>query len=304
METSASTGNPLVILNPMANRGNMKAYQKLLPQYITQYHAEYRETRLPGHAKDLAQQAAMANREVIVVGGDGTIHEVVNGLLTTGRRVPLGIVAAGSGNDFACNTLKLPRQPEQAIERAFNGHLTSVDAGRVNDTYFANGFSIGMDAEIGALTNHMKNIPLMSGANLYYVAALRKLLFGFQNCPWLTYRIDDGVVEQLIEKRYVLIAVTNGPAYGAGFYINPKADYADGLLDVCVVDYMPLWRVLQLFPGVKKGQHIYERGVTFYRARSIHIESKRPVTLQADGEEARVTSVDAEILPGALWIRI
>ncbi|GCE24621.1 diacylglycerol kinase [Dictyobacter alpinus] len=304
METSSSTGNPLVILNPVANRGSMEIYQNLLPQYVQSYHAEYIETRRAGHARDLAQQAAMANREIIVVGGDGTIHEVVNGLLTAGRRVPLGIVAAGSGNDFARNTLKLPGQPEQAIERAFNGHLTSVDAGRVNNTYFANGFSIGMDAEIGALTNHMKNIPWISGANLYYVAALRKLLFGFHHCPWLTFRIDDGEIEQVVEKRYVLLAVTNGPAYGAGFHINPRADYTDGLLDVCIVDYMPLWRVLKLFPGVRQGKHINEPEVTFYQARSIHIESKQPATMQADGEEDHITTVDAEILPGALWIRI
>ncbi|GCE16437.1 diacylglycerol/lipid kinase family protein [Dictyobacter kobayashii] len=304
METSAPAGKPLVILNPVANRGNMQAYRTLLQRYVNQQRIEYKETQRPGQAKDLAQQAAMANREIIVVGGDGTIHEAVNGLLAAGRRVPLGIVAAGSGNDFACNTLKLPHQPEEAVERAFNGRLTSVDAGRVNDTYFANGFSIGMDAEIGALTNRMKNIPLMSGAGLYYVAALRQLLFGFQRCPWLTFHLDDGAVEQATEKRYVLIAVTNGPAYGAGFHINPRADYADGLLDICVVDYTPLWRVLQLFPGVKQGKHVNAPEVTFYRARSVHIESKQPVTMQADGEEARVSVVDAEILPGALWIRI
>ncbi|GCE02879.1 diacylglycerol/lipid kinase family protein [Dictyobacter aurantiacus] len=304
MATSAPVGKPLVILNPAANRGNMKVYRGLLQRHRDQQRIDYSETRRPGEAKDLAQQAAMANREVIVVGGDGTVHEVVNGLLTAGRRVPLGIVAAGSGNDFACNTLKLPRQPEAAIERALNGRLTDVDAGRVNDTYFANGFSIGMDAEIGALTNRMKNIPLMSGAGLYYVAALRQLIFGFNRCPWLTFRLDDGIVEQTTEKRYVLIAVTNGPAYGAGFQINPRADYTDGLLDVCIVDYTPLWRVLQIFPGVKQGKHVNEPEVTFYRARSIHIESKRPVTLQADGEDASVTVADAVILPGALWIRL
>ncbi|GCF09474.1 diacylglycerol/lipid kinase family protein [Dictyobacter arantiisoli] len=304
MKASTPIGNPLIILNPAANRGRMRVYQDLLQQYIVSHQAEYRETRAPGEAKDLAQQAAMANRSIIVVGGDGTIHEVVNGLLTAGRRVPLGIVAAGSGNDFAWNTLKLPHAPLEAIEHAFNGTLIDVDAGRVNNSYFANGFSIGLDAEIGAMTNQMKNIPLMSGAQLYYVAALWQLLFHFHRCPWLTFLFDAGKVSQTHEKRYILLAVTNGPAYGAGFRINPVADHTDGFLDICVVEYMPIKRVLRLFPGVRQGKHVGEPEVTFYRAKTVHIESKQGATMQADGEESRVTMIDAAVLPGALWIRV
>lgn len=304
METLDFAENPLVILNPAANRGNMQLYQKLLQRYVAEHRAEYRETRRAGEAKDLAQQAAMADRAVIVVGGDGTIHEVVNGLLTAGRRVPLGIIAAGSGNDFAWSTLKLPKNPEEAIKCAFMGHLIDVDAGRVNNTYFANGFSLGIDADIAATTTRMKKWPLMSGAGLYYAAALRQLIFGFQRCPWLTFTFDDGVVKQIEEKRYVLIAVTNGPAYGAGFHINPTADYSDGLLDICLVEYTPLLRVIQLFPGVKQGKHVGEPEVSFYRAKTVHIHSKKPVLMQADGEESVVSSVDATILPGALWIRV
>ena len=96
---------------------------------------------------------------MIVVGGDGSVHEVVNGLLTSGRRVPLGIVAAGSGNDFAWNTLCLPRDPAQALERAFAGELVDVDAGRVNGRYFANAFSVGLDADIAVAAQRLKRWP-------------------------------------------------------------------------------------------------------------------------------------------------
>src|SRR5205085_2162432 len=111
-----------------------------------------------------------------IVGGDGSVHEAVNGILSSGMRVPLGIVAAGTGNDFAWNTLKLPRVPIDAIEKAFNGQLIEVDAGIVNGSYFANSFSVGLDADIAVYADRLKNIPFMSGARLYYAATLKQLL--------------------------------------------------------------------------------------------------------------------------------
>src|SRR5207237_3893420 len=103
--------------------------------------------------------AAKEGRPIIVVGGDGSVHEVVNGILSAGRRVPLGIVAAGSGNDFAWHTLKLPRDPAAAIERAFTGQLVEADAGRMNERYFVNSFSVGLDADIAVSAGKMKKYP-------------------------------------------------------------------------------------------------------------------------------------------------
>ena len=306
METSQSSGNPIVILNPAANRGNMGQYRTLLRQRLQQEpRAEYVETTRPGEAQERAQQAAQDGRPVIVVGGDGSVHEVVNGLLKAGRRVPLGIVAAGSGNDYAWNTLKLPHDPVGAIERAFTGRLVDSDAGIVNGRYFANSFSVGLDADIAVAAGKMKKIPFMSGQRLYYSSTIRQLLFGYQRCPWLTFTLEGN--EQGGEasvRRFVLMAVTNGPTYGAGFRINPTADYSDGLLDVCTISYTPLLRALKLLPQVQKGEHDGLPEVTFYRTRSIHIESKKAVNIQMDGETTSATSFDAKILPGALWVRV
>src|SRR6185312_8515790 len=155
MELSESQGNPLVILNPTANRGNMSIYRTLLRSYIEQEQAEYVETRRQGEAQERAMQAAKEGRSVIIVGGDGSLNEVVNGILAAGRRVPLGIVGAGSGNDYAWNTLNLPQEPSAAIERAFHGHLISADAGIVNGVYFANSFSVGIDADIAVAAGKM-----------------------------------------------------------------------------------------------------------------------------------------------------
>jgi diacylglycerol kinase (ATP) len=302
METPAS---PLIILNPAANRGKMTEHRTIVRNRAVREHAEYMETTKRGEAKDLARRAAEEGRPVIVVGGDGSVHEAVNGILSSERRVPLGIVAAGSGNDYAWNTLKLPHDPAAAIERAFTGRLVDADAGIVNGEYFANSFSVGLDADIAVAADQMKKVPFMSGARLYYGTTLKQLLFGYHRCPWLALRLDDG--EQLDEKearRYVLMAVTNGPTYGAGFRINPTADYTDGLLDICAISYTPLGRALRLLPVVQKGEHAGLPGVTFYRARSLHIEARHPVNIQMDGETTCTISYDARILPGALWVRV
>jgi diacylglycerol kinase (ATP) len=303
---SAPPQGPLVLLNPLANRGDIGFYRALVKKHVQERGAEYVETRSSEEAKELARKAALADRSIVVVGGDGSLHEVINGVLMAGQRVPLGIIAAGSGNDFAWNTLKLPREPEAMVTRAFDGVPTNVDAGCVNGQYFANGFSVGLDAEIGALTNSMKTWPLIRGAGLYYAAAIRQLLFRYHHCPWLAYHFEDGV--QITEcnemKRHVLIAVTNGPAYGAGFRINPQANPCDGLLDICLVRYIPVWRVAFLLPGVKKGKHVSAPEASFHRAQKVVIESPTPVMLQADGEVSVVTRVEAHILPGALSVRM
>ncbi|HVB21174.1 MAG TPA: diacylglycerol kinase family protein [Ktedonobacteraceae bacterium] len=319
METSASSGNsgnpgsseyaasPLVILNPTANRGHMQHYRALIRSRLEQEqgNGQYVETTRRGEAKERAYHAAKEGRPVIIVGGDGSLHEVANGILSAGRRVPLGIVAAGSGNDFAWNTLKLPHDPAEAIEHAFAGQLVDADAGIVNGEYFVNSFSVGIDADIAVAAGWMKKIPLMSGSRLYYATTVKQLLFSYSRCPWLKFSMDgDEQMDEISMRRYVLMAVTNGPTYGAGFRINPTADYSDGLFDICTISYTPLTRALKLLPVVQKGEHASLPEVTFYRAKAVHIQSKNPVNIQMDGETTSATSYDAKILPGALWVRV
>ncbi len=304
METPASLDNPLIILNPTANRGNMSHYREVIRSRLAQEQADYIETSKSGEARVRAMDAARAGRPLVIVGGDGSVNEVVNGILEAGRRVPLGIVGAGSGNDYAWNTLKLPHDPGAAFERALCGRLIETDAGIVNGHYFANSFSIGLDADIAVAASTMKKLPLMSGARLYYATTLRQLLFGYHRCPWLRFSLDNDLQDDEAEKRYVLLAVTNGPTYGAGFRINPTADHCDGLFDICAISYTPLLRALKLLPVVQKGEHAGLPTVTFYRAKSVHIESRLPVNIQMDGETTHATRFDAEILPGALWVRV
>ena len=308
METSASFGSPLVLLNPTANRGKMEQYRTLVRQHMEQEPlADYVETTHRGEAEERARQAASEGRAIIVVGGDGSLHEVANGILASGRRVPLGIIPAGSGNDYAWHTLVLPREPAAAVERAFSGRLVESDAGLVNEHYFVNSFSVGLDADIAVAAGHLKKYPLMSGERLYYSSTIRQLLFGYHRCPWLQFCLDEGTSDTHgndVQEHYVLMAVTNGPTYGAGFRINPTANSSDGLFDVCTITYTPLLRALRLLPLVQRGEHADLPEVTFYRARTVHIESRHVVNIQMDGETMSATNFDAHILPGALLVRV
>ncbi len=301
---TAEAASPLVILNPAANRGKMERYRALVRHRVEREGAEYVETSRPGDAKKYAQGAAQAGRSVIVVGGDGSLNEVVNGILQAGRRVPLGIIAAGSGNDFAWYTLRLPREPQAAIERAFCGQVVPADAGFVNGYYFANSFSVGIDADIAVAAGQLKSVPFLSGTRLYYASIMRQLLFAYHRCPWLKICFDEVQQADPVEKRYVLMAVTNGPTYGAGFRIAPQADHTDGYFDVCTIDYAPLVRALKLLPIAKKGEHGDLPEVRFYRARTVRVESKCTINMQVDGETYQAAHFRAEIMPGALLVRV
>ena len=302
MELSSSAEGSLIVLNPAANRGKMQRYRELARRKAAEEHAGYVETGRAGEAGELARKAASEGRSVIVVGGDGTVHEAVNGLLAGGRRVPLGIVAAGSGNDFAWNTLCLPHDPEEAFERAFHGTLHDLDAGQVNGRAFANAFSLGLDADIAVAAHHLRHWPLMSGARLYYSATLKQLFTGYHRCPYFAFQLDECAWTEM--SRYVLLAVSNGPTYGGGFRINPTADPTDGWLHICVIDYLPLLQALRLLPIVRKGEHANVPQVRFFQAKRVRVESRFPVHIQMDGETACACSYQAEILPGALWVRV
>lgn len=307
METPEPSDHPLVLFNPTANRGNMAAHRAVMQSRLVQEQVEYVETSVAGEARERAMQAARAGRAIIVVGGDGTVNEVVNGILTAAaeRRVPLGIVPAGSGNDFACNTLGLSRDPLVALEHALHGDIIEIDVGTVNGLYFVNSFSVGLDADIAVTANRLKKLPFMSGARLYYGSSLSRLLFGYHRCPWLTFHLEGAdAYKQAEPHHYVLLAVTNGPAYGAGFRINPAANPSDGLFDVCAISYAPLLRALKLLPVVQRGEHGEEPEVAFYRAKTVHIESQRPVMMGVDGETSSASSFDIQILPGALSVRV
>lgn len=295
-----SSEPPLVILNPAGNRGRCARLRAPLEKALAGGRGELALTSAPGAAERMAADAARVGRSIIAVGGDGTLSEVAGGILASGQRVPLGIVPAGSGNDYACETLKLPRDPLKALEIALNGTPAPMDAGAVNGRYFINSLGVGLDANVAARAERLKRVPLLRGKALYQVASVYEVLFQYNHCPQLNVSLDGAAQD---ERAYAVAAVTVGPTYGGGFRINPDADANDGLLDVCLIVKPAQIRALRLLPMVKKGQHSGEREVHHLRVHSLILEAAHPIYAHCDGEVFTAQRFEARILPGALLIR-
>jgi diacylglycerol kinase (ATP) len=287
---------PVVILNPAGNRGRAGHLRRPLERALAHGRGELVITRTTQEAETATVAAAAAGRGVIAVGGDGTVAVIGNALMAAGAPVPLGIVPAGSGNDYAYETLHLPRDPAQAIEVALTGVPLAMDVGRVNGRYFFNSLGVGIDANIAAAAESLKRIPFLRGQALYYASSLRELIFHYDRCPELRVVLDGQPDESRL---YALVAVNIGPTAGGGFLINPGADPRDGLFDLCIIWKPSQLRALQLLPMVQKGTHITQPEVKRARARAITLTSAKPIFAHLDGEVITAASFEVSMLPGA-----
>lgn len=289
---------PIVVLNPASRHG--RRVRSTIERALRERRGELILTTGPSVAERIASQAASEGRSVIAVGGDGTVAEVANGILVSGKRVPLGIVPAGNGNDYAYRTLHLPTNVDAAIELAFSASAQAMDVGLANGRYFVNDLGVGIDANIAAAAEKLKAVPFLRGQRLYFAASLEELLFHYANCPDLLVTCDGQVDAR---RTYALAAISIGPTYGGGFRINPNADPRDGYFDVCLIWKPGLPRALRLLPQVQRGQHLDQPEVRHLRARHVLLEALRPIAAHSDGEVTTGERFEARILPGALLVR-
>jgi diacylglycerol kinase (ATP) len=295
-----ATRPPIVILNPQGNRGRTGRLRKPLEHALASGRGELALTHTTAEAEACVRQAVADGREVVAVGGDGTIAVIANALLAAGSHGPLGIVPAGSGNDYAYETLRLPHDPLEALEVALTGDPVAMDVGTVNGRYFLNSLGVGIDANVAAAAESLKRYPFMRGQTLYWASSLRELFLHYNRCPALEASLDNQHIERQV---YALFAINIGPTAGGGFHVNPDADPHDGYFDVCIVKKPPLLRALQLLPMVEKGTHITQPEVERARVRAIALRSQTPVFAHLDGEIITATSFEVAILPGHLRVR-
>ncbi len=250
-------------------------------------------TDSPGHARSLAQ-LAMARRARLVMawGGDGTINEVASTLAF--GDVPLGIIAAGSGNGLATE-LGVNRQPERALLDALRATPRAIDLGEISGRLFVNAAGIGIDAYVAVQFNDAGN--RRRGFRSYLSIGTRAL---FRYQP-LTYRISSA--HGRTTSRAVLIAVTNGTQYGNGARIAPGARLDDGELDLVVVEEKSRAYTILRTPRLFTGTIGRASGVSMQRVREVTIECEEPIVFQVDGEALQGgTSLTAKVHPAALKI--
>ncbi|MET7621081.1 diacylglycerol kinase [Streptomyces sp. NPDC005408] len=232
---------------------------------------------------------------LVSVGGDGMMSLALQAV--AGTRTPLGVVAVGTGNDFA-RALGLPvRDPSAAgrlVADALKGdRIREVDLGRVGEKWFGTILASGFDSRVNDRGNRMR---WPSGRFKYDLAMVAELA-AFKPIP---YRItlDDGEVREI---EATLVAVGNGSSYGGGMRICSGARMDDGLFDVTVVGDCTRTTLLRVFPQVYKGTHLNHPKVSTYRVRTITLQADG-VTGYADGEPLGALPLTAECVPGAVRV--
>ncbi|MFE9997813.1 diacylglycerol kinase [Streptomyces avermitilis] len=234
---------------------------------------------------------------LVAVGGDGMAHLALQAV--GGTRTPLGVVAVGTGNDFA-RALGLPvRDPAAAgrvIAEALKGaRLRDVDLGRVDGTWFGTVLASGFDSRVNDRGNRMR---WPTGRFKYDLAMLAELA-AFTPVPY-RMTLDDGEVREI---EATLVAVGNGSSYGGGMKICADADLDDGLFDITVVGDCSRTTLLKVFPKVYKGTHLDHPKVTVHRTAKVELVAQG-ITGYADGEPLGPLPLTAECIPGAARVAV
>ncbi|MDH4138998.1 MAG: diacylglycerol kinase family lipid kinase [Coriobacteriia bacterium] len=295
----SSLGKSLAVVNPAARHGvtgrMLPAIRELLDG-VVDYDLVVSDA--PRHALDLARESTGYD-SVIAVGGDGTVHEILNGLMArpADDRPALALIPTGSGNDYR-RTLGVSPDLPTAVRQIASGVRKQVDVGVANGAYFANSMGIGLDARVTAKAVETKVRTGWSGLPLYLRALFFVLFRQFYSHP-VRIQFDD---EPAVDLDMLLIAMTNGPTYGGGFFITPRAISDDGLLDVCYLDRLSLPGALWRLPFLVLGKHENMRPVHTSRHARVRLWSEKPVEGQIDGEVLLDSHYDVQVLPKALEV--
>jgi diacylglycerol kinase (ATP) len=255
----------------------------------------------PGHLSELAAEAVRAGAaRLVVVGGDGTVYEVVNGLLGAGGDdVQLAVLSRGTGTDFA-RSLGLPKRFEQAVEVALNGRLRTIDAGRASfhhgQAWFANFAGAGMS---GAIARDANASSKALGGKVSFMVSTVKVF-----ARWKSADIEATVGGETRRGRMFEIVAMNGPYAAGGMKIAPEASLDDGLLDCVVFGDITKLDFVTTFPKIYSGRHLAHPKIELLRGATVSVEADPPLPVVLDGEQPGTTPARFEVLPGALRVRV
>lgn len=287
----------LFIVNPHAGRGKglqvWKQAEKMLLERNVPFEVKFTERK--GDGKLLAREGTTIQgiRAIVAVGGDGTVHEVANGLY--GTNIPLGYLPAGTGNDFA-REFEIPFIPFQALDRILQHQEKKIDIlvsdNRVMLCYLSAGFDGYVSRRVDA-----SNWKRWLGRASYFFGALL-CLSRFQ--PFTLHLQLDGLAYTFED--VWLVTLSNGKSFGGGMMISPQAVPTDGKFDICVVNKLSKLDFLSVFPKVYAGKHVGHPAVTFLQGEEVRMETSPVMWAFADGEEVGRQSVNVRIVPSGLTI--
>ena len=301
-------GPLVVIANPRAGRGRVASRLPEIERILTGARLSYRivPTTHPGHATEIARDAlARGERYLVAVGGDGTIHEVVNGMFHDGQPTAadavLGVVAAGSGSDLV-RSFDLPGDTLQAARHLSGDQVRPIDVGQVTVTdgsaeitrYFLNIAEAGLGATVVA---RAARLPAFLG-HARYLAAFWLMFPGFRPA---VVRLD--AASQTGQWRAHNVVVANCRFYGGGMQISPKSEPDDGALDVLVMAG-PKTDAFTTLPKIYRGAHLPHRNIVELRVSRLTVEADPPFRIEADGEMLGFTPATFEIIPTPIRLKV
>lgn len=317
----ASRGKTRLIINPIAanskTAGRWPQIQELLKTQGLDFDHVF--TERAGHATELARQAVAEGCTLIVaVGGEGTLNEVVNGLVGPAGTVPpevvLGMIPSGTGTDFV-RTLGIPRDCLQACQHLLTAETIAVDLGEVEyapldstsshapaqtglaHRYFINVAGLGFDGEASERVNRSSKAL---GGTLTYLISLFITLISYQN-KHVELTLDGQTAPR---RRLNSVIVSNGRYFGGGMCIAPHADLQDGLFDVIILGDLNKLEFALNVPKVYNGTHLTHPKVEEYRAREVRVVSQERMLIQADGDLVGMAPATFRLLPQAIRIKI
>ena len=290
-----------VILNPVSGGGRAARLREEIDRELSARGIDVvmKETKSPGHGRELAIDSARAGARIVVAaGGDGTIHDVANGLLRSETRTPLAVIPAGTGNDFA-KIVPGARTRAEAYNTIAKPYVQEFDAGFAewegSSEFFVNGMGTGIDVEVVRQILRLPNLP---GPVKYLVGLFRAL------AVYRPVTLRATLPNETVERSVMMFAVGNGICQGGGFYLTPHARPDDEQLELCVVAAIPLWKVPLVLPKVLRGTHAGDPAVTMRSFRRVRFEKAgtNPLFFQLDGElrEPNTRWVKVEVRPRAL----
>jgi len=293
--------NHLFIINPIAGKGKtlkiIPTIEKIFKERKEKFIIEV--TKYIGHATEIAEKYSNEqDYRIYSVGGDGTLNEVLNGMVNTNSS--LAVIPSGSGNDFIKNIFKYNKKIplEYILNKTINGKEEKIDLGKVNNRYFLNIASVGFDAEVAYNSIKFKKLPLINGAAAY-IFGLLLTVFKYKN-----YNLNIEIDKISIKLNSLLVAVANGRYYGGGINVAPKANIKDGFFDICLIKKVGRLKILELFPKVINGTHETIKEVSFKNGKAVHIISKEDLAFNIDGEIIRGKEAKFQIIKHGVQIVI
>jgi len=289
----------IFIINPISGTKKFNQYMNYIEETMNERKLEYEIilTQYVNHASKIASMYKKEDNVILYVfGGDGTVHEVINGIHPN---VPMAIIPVGTGNDFYRYFQSDTSDIKKIINETIDGYNTKIDIGVVNDIKFINCFSMGFDAIVSDKADKMIRENNTSNKLAYLICALKELRN--PDIMDLTITVDDNPT---IKKNVLIMAIMNGRYYGGGFNPTPLAKINDNLLDYCAIEKLSKLRLVKLLPAYSKGTHTKAKEVTSEQFKKIHISSPVELTMEVDGEVFYSSEVDVNVLNDYLTLRL